>query len=746
MAQNFNLTQTGEEVQTLLDQVTPNSRDIQQLQQEVTSFLNTQQVQDLIASALTGYSTTEEVTAAIQSALTTALASYSTTSQMNSAINAAIAQALTAYSTTEQVTAAIGAAITTALSLYYSKTEVDALIANFITRSVSDLVNYYLKSDTYSRLEVQQLIDTVKQFVYVSAAELPTASADTMNKIYLIPSANPQQQNVKDEFITIATTEQGLTTYAWEQIGSTTIDLSGYYTSAQTDAAITTALNTALAAYSTTSQMNSAIAAALAAYYTKTEIDLLLAGKQPTISDLADIRSGAQKGAISAPQNTTYTKQEVDALIANFITRSVSDLVNYYLKSDLYTKAEVQQLIDAVKQFRYQLAAELPTASQSTMGIIYLVPSPNPQQANAKDEYITIEVQSGGQTTYQWEQIGTTTIDLSGYYTSAQTDAAITAALNTALANYATSAQMTDAVNRIAFVERGLGKYDTVRTVTLAQATAGKYVNVNGQEVSASGYGISEEVQLNAGDILLVPSASAVPADVSLFARIVTRTYQKVITYAYTYRVDYPELPLTATADYNPALIYTAQYNETGETPVLTGWLMGGQTYATLPATREVTESYYEPLMKQAVSAMPSTGYYVYLCPTGMTIVVSGYTATVSGGVAHVVGLGIFKNIATNFIGAPGQAVLAQAIAQLVGEIEGMKAQLENLGETRAVCINSEEVPQVQNVPMIVTGSGAPSAPNVPAFVGQKYLDLTNKKEYTAFSVTNSISDWVLIN
>ena len=628
----------------------------------------------------------------------------------------------------------------------YTKDEVNNLIKDFITASVNNLVNYYLKGETYTKEEVQTLINAVKQFTYESVQTLPTASAATMNKIYLVPSTNPKTQNVKDEFITVVTVDQGMTTYSWEQIGTTTIDLSNYYTIAQTDAAITNALNAALASYSTTGQMNTAIATALSNYYTKSEVDLMMSGKQAVISDLSDIRSGAAKGAISAPQSTTYTKQEVDALISGFVTASVNNLLNYYLKSETYNRSEIQQLIDAVKQFRYQLADSLPTASISTMGIIYLIPSTNPQTANAKDEFITIEVQSGGQTTYQWEQIGTTTIDLSGYYTAQQTDTAITNALNTALANYATSSQMNDAVNRILFLERGLGKYDATRSITLQQAMAGKYVNVNGQEVSASGYGISEEVQLNAGDIMLVPSASAVPADVSLFARIVTRTYDKVITYAYTYRQDYPQLPMTATADYNPALIYTAQYDESGDTPVLTGWAMGGQTYTTLPATREVTESYYEPLMKQAVAAMPSTGYYVYLCPTSMTIVVSGYTATVNGGVALVVGLGIFKNIATNFIGAPGQAVIAQAFAQLLGEIEGLKAQLDNLGETRAVCINSEDVPKVQNYPMIVYGAGAPSAPNVPAFIGQKYLDTTNKKEYTAFSVTNSVSDWVLMN
>ena len=297
---------------------------------------------------------------------------------------------------------------------------------------------------------------------------------------------------------------------------------------------------------------------------------------------------------------------------------------------------------------------------------------------------------------------------------------------------------------RVEFLEQGLGKYSNTRSITLQQATAGKYVNVNGQEVNESGYGISEEVQLNAGDIMLVPSASAVPAAVSLFARIVTRTYQKVINYAYTYRQDYPELPATATADYDQTLVYTAVYDTSGETPVLTGWTRGGQTYTTLPATHEVTESYYEPLMKQAVAAMPSTGYYVYLCPTAMTIVVSGYTATVNGGVALVVGLGIFKNIATNFIGAPGQSVLAQAFAGIFGLIDGLVENVKHMGSFKATEIDCEYIPKVCGFPLIVEGDGAPSI--VPRFVGQKYLDKTNKKEYTAFAVTNSTGDWTLLN
>lgn len=323
----------------------------------------------------------------------------------------------------------------------------------------------------------------------------------------------------------------------------------------------------------------------------------------------------------------------------------------------------------------------------------------------------------------------------------------LASAVQASLGKADTAAQQTglDATNgRVLFIENGLGKYDSIRTVTLSQATSGKYVNTDGQEVSASGYGISSPVQLNMGDIFLVPSASAVPAAVSLFARQVTRTYDKVINYIYTYQQENPELYNTATADYDSSLVYTAVYDTSGETPVLTGWAKGGQTYTTLPATHEVTESYYEPLMKQAVSAMPSTGYYVYLCPTSMTIVVSGYTATVNGGVAQVVGLGIFKNIATNFIGAPGQAVLAQAFAEVYAMIDGLKENLQQLGNAKAICIDFENLPMVCGQPLVVEGAGAPSV--VPQFIGQRYHDTTNSKCYEAFAVTNSTNNWKLLN
>ena len=94
--------------------------------------------------------------------------------------------------------------------------------------------------------------------------------------------------------------------------------------------------------------------------------------------------------------------------------------------------------------------------------------------------------------------------------------------------------------------------------------------------------------------------------------------------------------------------------------------------------------------------------------------------------------------------GAPGQAVIAQAFAQMQAEIDGLKAQLQNLGETKAKCIDSEDLPKVCGASLVIEGDGAPSV--VPMFVGQRYHDTTNKKVYEAFAVTNSTADWTLLN
>ena len=200
------------------------------------------------------------------------------------------------------------------------------------------------------------------------------------------------------------------------------------------------------------SGITSGLVTKLTALPTEAELSALLLGKQNVIADLADIRSGAQAGSTAYQKPVTGIPQtdlttELQLALASFITASAQNLAYYYLKSETYSASEVDQMIAAIKQFQYESVAVLPEASAQTVGKIYLVPSADPKTRNTKDEYITLTTVEEGTTTYSWECIGSTTIDLSNYYNKAQTDAAITAALNNALAAYSTTTQVSTMIS-----------------------------------------------------------------------------------------------------------------------------------------------------------------------------------------------------------------------------------------------------------------------------------------------------------
>lgn len=101
---------------------------------------------------------------------------------------------------------------------------------------------------------------------------------------------------------------------------------------------------------------------------------------------------------------------------SGFITSTVNNLTNYYLKSETYTKAEVQALIASLTIIDFEVVATLPTSDIST-STIYLVPKSTAQTDNIYDEYINTDGTTAG-----WEKIGDTEIDLSNYYTKTEAD------------------------------------------------------------------------------------------------------------------------------------------------------------------------------------------------------------------------------------------------------------------------------------------------------------------------------------
>jgi len=318
-----------------------------------------------------------------------------------------------------------------------------------------------------------------------------------------------------------------------------------------------------------------------------------------------------------------------------------------------------------------------------------------------------------------------------------------------------------DIVAPLSRINRDFGRYANPESIVLAVATNGKYIDKDSaQEVSNASYAISSPLSLAAGDILLVPSASAVAAACSVVSKKVTNTHNKVIIYSYTYD-DYGRIA-SATADYSSSLVYTAHYaSELETTPDY--WTYGGEQYASLPSTHEVTESFYEPLVKQSVAAMPSEGYYVYLASSAMDVVVSAFTASVNGGIAIKVGWGIFKNIATNFVGIDKQRVIAEAIADLYAQVEGIQDKLLNglsklkvghlvvdrelsgLNVDGSFCLHAAGAPSASIVPDNWDSEKYGDWAGIPQFIGQEYADTTNRIIYKAIGVA-AVSDWLRIS
>ena len=146
-----------------------------------------------------------------------------------------------------------------------------------------------------------------------------------------------------------------------------------------------------------------------------------------------------------------YTAAEIDAMLANYAQLVTTDLVNYYLKSETYTQAEIQALIGQITSF--EVVATLPTENIKT-NVIYLL-GPIGTGADRYEEWIY--------SNNTWKKIGETSIDLSNYVTVTQ--------LNTALGFYTPTQQL-------AAVATG-GEIGDLTDVNISSPTNGQVMKYN---------------------------------------------------------------------------------------------------------------------------------------------------------------------------------------------------------------------------------------------------------------------------
>lgn len=166
------------------------------------------------------------------------------------------------------------------------------------------------------------------------------------------------------------------------------------------------------------------------------------------------------------------------------------------------TKQYVDTAINAVKQFEYQVVTELPTAAQATMGKIYLKAhshNPSDGQPDSYDEFIT--VQSGS--TYKWERIGNTDIDLSGYVPTTRkiNNKALSSDINLSAADVGVTEAAFPGLNKTGTVTAvkmngttknpASGVVDLGTVITAHQDITGKQDKLNDTQLAAVNSGIT---------------------------------------------------------------------------------------------------------------------------------------------------------------------------------------------------------------------------------------------------------------
>lgn len=258
-------------------------------------------------------------------------------------------------------------------SSVYTKTETNNLLSSKADSSA--LANYYTKSETYTKKEVDSLVEAKVAFQVVDA--LPTTGETAI--IYLVPLADPETQNIYDEYMWIGG--------AWELIGSTKTDLSDYYTKEETDTKLDTKANASNV-------------------YTKTETDTKLNGKQATISGGASTITSSNLTASRALVSSSSGKVAVSDVTStelgylDGVTSNVQTQLNDKAKaSTTYTKTEVDTKLDtkansADVYTQSQIDTKLNTKADKTALSSYYTKTESDSLLSAKQGTIT-----GGATT-----------------------------------------------------------------------------------------------------------------------------------------------------------------------------------------------------------------------------------------------------------------------------------------------------------------------------------------------------------
>lgn len=158
----------------------------------------------------------------------------------------------------------------------------------------------------------------------------------------------------------------------------------------------------------------------------------------------------------SAVDNKANTSDIPD--VSQFITRAVSDLINYYAKSAIDDKiSDIENKISAIPKFSISVVSARPTSDISET-TIYLVKTGDDNE-NLYTEYIFVNG--------TWETLGTQVLNLTGYATETW--------VNTKIANFVTEARVNELIAAAAVkTAEAADKLSTARKISLSGDLTGE--------------------------------------------------------------------------------------------------------------------------------------------------------------------------------------------------------------------------------------------------------------------------------
>lgn len=157
---------------------------------------------------------------------------------------------------------------------------------DFIDNTVNNLTNYYLKTETYTQTEVNNLISQLTSLSIEIVETLPTEDISTTT-IYLI---NVSGTNNYNQWMYINS--------AWANLGNTSVDLSNYYTKGQADTLLDAKVDKVLGKGLSTNDFSNAYRDTLDNYTVDSVLDS---------SSTNPIQNGTVTNALNTKQSKTLT-------------------------------------------------------------------------------------------------------------------------------------------------------------------------------------------------------------------------------------------------------------------------------------------------------------------------------------------------------------------------------------------------------------------------------------------------------